>query len=113
MKIIEANRRRILTTFAPKGQAEYTTPGTYSWTCPAGVTSVCAVAIGGGGGGIRYTSGTYQMHGGAGGGLGWKNNITVIPGAASRAAAAAIILFAITLVFTGLQVVVGKKRVHY
>jgi len=41
------------------------------------------------------------------------NNITVIPGAASRAAAAAIILFAITLVFTGLQVMVGKKRVHY
>jgi len=41
------------------------------------------------------------------------NNITVIPGAASRAAAAAIILFAITLVFTGLQVLVGKKRVHY
>jgi multiple sugar transport system permease protein len=40
-------------------------------------------------------------------------NITVLPGAASRAAAAAIILFAITLVFTGLQVMVGKKRVHY
>ena len=32
------------------GEAVYDIPGTYSWTCPDGVTSVCAVAIGGGGG---------------------------------------------------------------
>ena len=53
-----------------QGQQAYTTPGTYSWVAPAGVTSVSVVAVGGGGGG----------RGGDGGGLGWKNNITVIPG---------------------------------
>ncbi len=35
------------------GQQEFTTPGSYSWTAPAGVTSVSVVAIGGGGGGGR------------------------------------------------------------
>ena len=52
---------------------EYTTPGTYSWTAPAGVGSVCVVAIGGG------ASGTIHG-GGGGGGLGWKNYIPVVPG---------------------------------
>ena len=58
-------------------QIAYTTPGTYSWTCPVGVTSVSVMAIGGGGG-----SGTLGVNGGGGGGggLGYKNNITVIPG---------------------------------
>jgi len=52
--------------------AVYTTPGTYSWTAPTGVTSVAAVAIGGG-------ASAYNMSGG-GGGLGWRNNIAVTPG---------------------------------
>tara|TARA_B110000503_G_scaffold143399_1_gene244638 strand:- start:328 stop:2601 length:2274 start_codon:yes stop_codon:yes gene_type:complete len=68
------------------GQQEYTSPGTYYWTAPAGVTSVCVVCVGGGGGGMYYNSGstgyTYSMNGGSGGGLGWKNNITVSPGTA-------------------------------
>ena len=34
-----------------QGQQAYTTPGTHSWTCPAGVYSVSAVVVGGGGGG--------------------------------------------------------------
>ena len=55
----------------------YTTPGTYSWTCPQGVTSINAICVGGGGSGGAYDSG-----GGGGGGLGYKNNITVIPGTA-------------------------------
>ncbi len=38
------------TGIAP-GQSEYTTPGTYSWVAPDGVTSVSVVAIGGGGAG--------------------------------------------------------------
>lgn len=54
----------------PKGQQEYTTPGTYTWIAPPSVNSVCVVCVGGGGG-------TYA---GGGGGLGWKNNITVVPG---------------------------------
>jgi hypothetical protein len=56
----------------PAGQVEYTSTGSFTWTAPAGVTSVCAVAVGGGG-----ASGT---QGGGGGGLGWKNNIPVTPG---------------------------------
>jgi len=51
----------------PQGQQAFTTPGTFSWVAPAGVTSVCVVAVGGG---------SYK----GAGGLGWKNNIVVIPG---------------------------------
>ena len=61
---------------APTGEQEWTTPGTYSWTCPAGVTSVSAVCIGAGGG-----NNNQQWSGGGGGGaLAWKNNIPVTPG---------------------------------
>lgn len=49
-----------------QGQAEFTTPGTTSWTAPAGVTSVCVVCVGGGAG--------------SGGALAYRNNITVVPG---------------------------------
>ena len=28
------------------GQQAWIAPGTYSWTCPAGVTSVCVLCIG-------------------------------------------------------------------
>ena len=60
------------------GEAEYTTPGTYQWTAPPGVTSVSVVAVGGGGGGL--VAGSQNSGGGGGGGLGWKNNIPVTPG---------------------------------
>jgi hypothetical protein len=59
------------------GDIIYSTPGTYSWTCPTDVTSVSVVAVGGGGGGSLFSS---NNQGGAGGGLGWKNNIAVVPG---------------------------------
>lgn len=52
------------------GQQLYTGSGTYTWVAPAGVNKVSVVAIGG------QTSGNNCP----GGGLGWKNNITVIPG---------------------------------
>lgn len=61
----------------PPGQQEFITAGTYAWTAPAGVTSVCVVCVGGGGGG-RYWF--VDRGGGGGGGLGWKNNISVTPG---------------------------------
>lgn len=48
------------------GQQAYTTAGTYSWVAPASVSSVSVVAIGGGASG--------------GGGLGWKNDISVTAG---------------------------------
>lgn len=55
------------------GEALYTSPGSYTWTVPAGVTSVCVLCVGGGGGPGGQAAG--------GGGLGYKNNISVIPGA--------------------------------
>ncbi len=51
--------------------------GTYTWTCPPGVTSVSAVCIGGG---ASSLGGSWSAQAGGGGGLGWKNNIAVVPG---------------------------------
>ena len=68
------------------GQKEYTVAGTYSWTCPANVTSVSVVAVGGGGGSSTPnqtwtgSSGNPAGDGGGGGGLGYKNNISVTAG---------------------------------
>jgi hypothetical protein len=71
-------------SFVPTGEHVYNTPGTYTWTCPAEITSISVVCVGGGGGGLYYnnSSSTYRFHmnGGAGGGLGWKNTIPVVPG---------------------------------
>lgn len=52
-----------------------------NWTVPAGVYSVNALCIGGGGAASGYDATSSRwMHGGGGGGLGWKNNIPVTPG---------------------------------
>ena len=59
------------------GQTAYTSAGTFSWTCPAGVFYVNVVAVGGGGGG---SSNATFAAGGGGGGLGWINNYAVTPG---------------------------------
>jgi len=47
-------------------QQAYTTAGTYSWTCPEGVTSVSVVCVGGGGGGnaALESEGNYYYAGG-------------------------------------------------
>jgi hypothetical protein len=70
-------------------QRVFDTPGNYTFVVPAGVTSISAVTVGGGGGGAR---GVYQYSnqfndpmesaGGAGGGgaLAYRNNISVTPG---------------------------------
>jgi hypothetical protein len=62
---------------ATKYQDEYTTPGTYTWVAPAGVTRVSVLAVGGGGAGGSSIKGG---GGGGAGGLGYNNNITVTPG---------------------------------
>ena len=62
-------------TAAAPGSQSYTTPGTYTWVAPAGVTKVSVVAVGGGQG-----AGGISNYAGGGGGLGYKNNITVVPG---------------------------------
>lgn len=59
----------------------YTADGTYTWTCPEGVTSVQVECWGAGGGGGR--GGIYAGQGGDGGGGGAyskKNSVTVVPG---------------------------------
>lgn len=61
----------------PPGSCSYTTAGTFTWVAPAGVTSVSLVAVGAGGGGRNPCSGQQYW---AGGGLGYKNNVTVTPG---------------------------------
>lgn len=66
------------------GQNVFTTPGTYSWTAPDGVTSVSVLAVGGGGAGQisrGYSTGTMlTAGGGGGGGLGWIVDYSVTPG---------------------------------
>jgi hypothetical protein len=68
---------------ATNGQVLYNVPGTYSWTCPAGVNFVNALCVGGGGSGFcgnLISGAVYGGAGGGGGGLGWANNIPVTPG---------------------------------
>lgn len=63
------------------GNVVFDNPGTYTWVCPSGVTSVSAVCIGGGGGGSVVNR--FDVGGGAGGGggaLAWRNSIAVTPG---------------------------------
>lgn len=48
------------------GGVAYVTPGSYTWTCPAGVTSVSILCVGGGGGG-QSSSGTTATSPTAGG----------------------------------------------
>ncbi len=64
------------TTGAAAGQQAYTSAGTFSWTAPAGVSSVCVVVVGAGGSGRK----DHDSCGGGGGALAYKNNITVSPG---------------------------------
>ena len=51
---------------------KFETPGTYSWTVPPGVTSICIEAWsgGGGGGGSAATNAAYEAYPGGGGGGG-------------------------------------------
>ena len=53
----------------------FTSVGTSSWTCPAGVTSIEVLVVAGGGGG------GFQVGGGGGaGGVIYNNDFTVTPG---------------------------------
>ena len=61
-------------------QIEFTTPGTYSWTVPTGITSISAVCVGGGGGGSGAAGGSLFDFGGAGGGLSYSVGIAVTAG---------------------------------
>jgi len=56
------------------GQIVYETPGTYTWVCPTGVTSISLVLVGGGGGAESWGGG------GGGGALTYTNNLAVTAG---------------------------------
>tara|TARA_R100000152_G_scaffold1745_2_gene595 strand:- start:1448 stop:2356 length:909 start_codon:yes stop_codon:yes gene_type:complete len=59
------------------GQQSYGSAGSYSFTVPDGVTSISCVCVGAGsGGGIANV----QDRGGPGGGLSYRNNVSVSPG---------------------------------
>jgi len=58
-----------------RGEQIFTASGTF--TVPAGVTSICFVAVGAGGPGNYDGTG---VRAGAGGGLGYKNGVAVTPG---------------------------------
>ena len=63
------------------GQEHWTaSSGSFSWTVPAGVTFISAVAVAGGGGGGGANSGNIGPQGGSGGGLSYQNDIAVTPG---------------------------------
>ena len=66
----------------PVGQTAYTTAGTFTFTVPAGTTSISAVVVGGGGGGSGCDGGQIRNetnNGGGGGGLAY-GTIAVTPG---------------------------------
>ena len=64
------------------GQTTFSTPGTYTWTCPPNVTTIQVEAWGGGGaGGGTGTLGVVKTGGGGGGGAYAKtSSVTVVPG---------------------------------
>lgn len=55
----------------PYHKDSYTSPGTYTWTCPAGVTAARVTVAGGGGGGVAFRlTGIFSYTGNAPGGSG-------------------------------------------
>lgn len=81
--IVERKMMGTANKTAPPGQVLFTS--STSWLVPANVTSICAVAVGGGGGGADgLTYEDYNVYGsgagGGGGALAYANNISVTPG---------------------------------
>ena len=65
---------------APRGEVLFPYAGdTTTWTVPEGVTSICALAISGGGGGLMRSASTDSVSGG-GGALAWVSNVAVKAG---------------------------------
>lgn len=75
---VSATSNSTATVQPATGQQAFTTPGTYSWTAPAGVTSISVVTVGAGNNG--YMDGDGNNLGGGGGALAYKNNYAVTPG---------------------------------
>lgn len=69
-----------VTQVLPVGQQQYTTPGTFNFVVPNGVTSISAVCVGGGGGGAGTDVSSISGGGGGGGALAYQTTISVTPG---------------------------------
>lgn len=76
-----AARQRLLRKVSPVGQAYFTKPGTFTWTCPEGVTEVSLAMVGTGGRGKYNTSSSLRAVG-AGGNVRYINKVPVVPGQA-------------------------------
>ena len=63
-----------------RGEVTFAIPGTVNWTVPAGVSTISAVVVGGGGGAVYNGLPNEDVSSGAGGGLSWVNRISVSPG---------------------------------
>ncbi len=72
----ESTRQFKLSVAQGPVDAEYTSPGTYTYTVPSGVNNISVVCIGAGGASGIGNSG----QGGGGGSLGYRNSISVTPG---------------------------------
>ncbi|MNC07668.1 hypothetical protein D3C75_552230 [compost metagenome] len=68
----------------PVGQMQWTTPGTYSWTVPFGVTTISFALVGAGQSGsvqyVDYQSLGYRGYGGMAGKYTFRNDVAVTPG---------------------------------
>jgi len=73
----ESSASNSVTATTPAGQTAYTSPGTYTFTVPAGVTSISVVCVGAGAGGADASLGGTA---GGGGGLSYVNSISTTPG---------------------------------
>ena len=69
-----------VTQVLPVGQQQYTTPGTFTFTVPNGITSISAICVGGGGGGAGTDVSNLSGGGGGGGALAYQTTIAVTPG---------------------------------
>jgi hypothetical protein len=83
-KFPKSNTKRI-PPWPPRKTAQtilaYTTPGTYTYTVPSGVTVISALAVGGGGGANTGNVNTYfASAAGGGGALAYTNSLTVAEG---------------------------------
>lgn len=77
---IKQNYKSSATTKAsvpPYTEKSWTTPGTYTWTVPSGVTRIRVAVCGGGGGGAKYTN-RNDVYGGNGGISSIKNENNII-----------------------------------
>jgi len=66
-----------VTAVAPAGQSAYTSPGTYSFTVPSGVTSISVVCVSASAGAADPAQGGTAS---GGGGLSYVNSISTTPG---------------------------------